>query len=120
MDNKQYEIERKFYYKVLFGLLFMTALTFIQPHIYVAGTFVSQMAIAVVKAWMIIMFYMHLKGDKLIGAMGVFSLALVLVFFIIVIAVDVTNFQFGSESYITDAAHSLAGAEAHEAAPAHH
>jgi len=106
MDSKQYEIERKFYYKVLFGLLFMTALTFIQPHIYVAGTFVSQMVIAVVKAWMIIMFYMHLKGDKLIGAMGVFALALVLVFFIIVIAIDVTHFQFGAESYITSASHA--------------
>ncbi len=106
MDSKQYEIERKFYYKVLFGLLFMTALTFIQPHIYVAGTFISQMVIAVIKAWMIIMFYMHLKGDKLIGAMGVFALALVLVFFIIVIAVDVTNFQFGAESYITSAPHA--------------
>jgi len=106
MDSKQYEIERKFYYKVLFGLLFMTALTFIQPHIYVAGTFISQMVIAVIKAWMIIMFYMHLKGDKLIGAMGVFSLSLVLVFFIIVIAVDVTNFQFGAESYITSAPHA--------------
>jgi caa(3)-type oxidase subunit IV len=106
MDSKQYEIERKFYYKVLFGLLFMTALTFIQPHIYVAGTFISQMVIAVIKAWMIIMFYMHLKGDKLIGAMGVFSLALVLVFFIIVIAVDVTNFQYGAESYITSAPHA--------------
>jgi len=120
MDKIQYQKERTLYYKVLFGLLFMTALTFIQPHVYVAGTFVSQMVIAVIKAWMIIMFYMHLKGDKLIGAMGVFSLALVLVFFIIVIAVDVTNFQFGDESYITDAAHSLAGAEAHESASAHH
>jgi len=106
MDKIQYERERKLYYKILFGLLFMTALTFIQPHIYVAGTFVSQMIIAVIKAWMIIMFYMHLKGDNLIGAMGLFALFLVAVFFIITVAVDVTHFQFGSESYITSAPHA--------------
>jgi caa(3)-type oxidase subunit IV len=106
MDKIQYERERKLYYKILFGLLFMTALTFIQPHIYVAGTFISQMVIAIIKAWMIIMFYMHLKGDNLIGAMGLFSLFLVAVFFIITVAVDVTHFQFGSESYITSAPHA--------------
>ena len=105
-NTVNYQEERVRYYKVLFGLLLLTAITFIQPHLFHAGTFVAQMSIAVVKAWLIIMYYMHLKGDKLIGAMGVFSLALVLVFFIIVIAVDVTNFQFGAESYITSAPHA--------------
>ena len=101
-----YQEERVRYYKVLIGLLLLTALTFVQPYMFHAGTFVAQMGIAVVKAWLIIMYYMHLKGDKLIGAMGVFSLALVSVFFIIVIAIDVTHFQFGSESYITSAPHA--------------
>ena len=101
-----YKEERVRYYKVLIGLLLLTALTFVQPYIFHAGTFIAQMGIAVVKAWLIIMYYMHLKGDKLIGAMGVFSLALVSVFFIIVIAIDVTHFQFGSESYITSAPHA--------------
>jgi hypothetical protein len=50
---------------------------------------------------LIVIYYMHLKGEKLIGAMVIFSLALVLVFFIIVIGIDVTNFQFGAESHIT-------------------
>ena len=101
-----YKEERVRYYKVLIGLLLLTALTFVQPYIFHAGTFIAQMGIAVVKAWLIIMYYMHLKGDKLIGAMGIFSLALVSVFFIIVIAVDVTHFQFGAESYITSAPHA--------------
>jgi len=35
-----------------------------------------------------------------------FTLFLVTVFFIIVVAVDVTNFQFGAESYITSAPHA--------------
>jgi caa(3)-type oxidase subunit IV len=105
-NTVNYQEERVKYYKVLIGLLLLTAVTFIQPYIFHAGTFVAQMAIAVVKAWLIIMYYMHLKGDKLIGAMGVFSLSLVAVFFIIVIAVDVTNFQFGAESYITSAPHA--------------
>ena len=65
------------------------------------ATFLAQMVIAVAKAWLIVIYYMHLKGENLIGAMVIFSLALVLVFFIIVIGVDVANFQFGAESHIT-------------------
>jgi len=49
---------------------------------------------------------MHLKGDKLIGSMTLFSMSLVLIFFIIVVAVDVTHFQFADESYITSAPHA--------------
>ena len=105
-NTVNYKEERVRYYKILIGLLLLTAVTFIQPHLFHAGTFIAQMGIAVVKAWLIIMYYMHLKGDNLISAMGVFSLALVAVFFIIVMAVDVTNFQFGSESYITSAPHA--------------
>ena len=101
-----YEVERKRYYKVLIGLLVLTALTFVQPFIFQAGTFTAQMLIAVIKAWLILMYYMHLKGDKLIGSMTMFSMALVLVFFIIVVAVDVTNFQYAGESYITSAPHA--------------
>jgi len=44
---------------------------------------------------------MHLKGEKLIGAMVWFALFLVTVFFVIVIGIDVPNFQYGAESYIT-------------------
>ena len=103
MDKIQYQRERKVYFKILIGLLLLTALTFVQPFIYQAGTFASQMLIAVIKAWLILMYYMHLKGEKLIGSMTIFALSLVTVFFIIVIAVDVTHFQFAGESYITSA-----------------
>jgi len=107
MDTKQYAEERLRYFKVLIGLLLFTAVTFIQPHLFlVEATFATQMAIATVKAWLILMYYMHLKGDKLIGAMTFFSLALITVFFIIVISIDVTNFQFGAESYITAPSHA--------------
>ena len=109
--------ERLGYYKVLVGLLLLTAVTFIQPHLFmVESTFLAQMAIAVVKAWLIIMYYMHLKGDNLIGVMGLFSLIIVAVFFIIVIGFDVANFQYGAESHITGPA--SAGVE--NTAPAHH
>ena len=104
-----YEVEKKRYYKVLIGLLLLTALTFVQPYIFQAGTFTAQMLIAVIKAWLILMYYMHLKGDKLIGSMTLFSMSLVLIFFIIVVAVDVTHFQFADESYITS---TTQGAEA--------
>ena len=97
-----YEEEKKVYYKVLIGLLLLTAVTFVQPHLFMQGsTFLAQMLIAVVKAWLILIYYMHLKGEKLITAMVWFSLLLVTVFFVIVIGIDVPNFQFGAESHIT-------------------
>ena len=104
MDTKtvNYQEEKKVYYKVLVGLLLLTAVTFIQPHMFMTeSTFLAQMLIAVVKAWLIVIYYMHLKGEKLISAMVWFSLALVTVFFIIVIGIDVSHFQFGAESHIT-------------------
>ncbi len=104
MDTKtiDYKEERLKYYKVLIGLLLLTAVTFVQPHMFMTeSTFLAQMLIAVVKAWLIIMYYMHLKGDKLISWMGVFSLFIVLTFFAIVIGVDIQNFQFMEESHIT-------------------
>jgi len=108
MDTNKinYEEEKKVYYKILIALLVLTAITFIQPHIYTANTFASQMFIAVIKAWLILMYYMHLKGEKLIGAMVVFALFLVSFFFIIIIGIDVPNFQYGAESYITSAPHA--------------
>jgi len=102
--NINYEIEKKKYYKVLLGLLLLTAITFGLPTLFEAGANLpAQMFVAVLKAWLILMYYMHLKGDKLIGLMGIFSLALVLVFFVIVIGFDVANFQFFAESHITSA-----------------
>lgn len=101
-NTVNYQEEKKIYYKVLVGLLVLTAITFIQPHMFMThSTFLAQMLIAVVKAWLIVIYYMHLKGEKLIAAMVWFSLALVAVFFIIVIGIDVANFQFGAESHIT-------------------
>ena len=120
MDTNRvnYKEERAVYYKVLVGLLLLTAVTFVQPHLFMThSTFLAQMLIAVVKAWLIVMYYMHLKGEKLIGTMVIFALLIVLVFFVIVIGVDVANFQFGAESHITAPTHT--GAESHVSAPAH-
>jgi len=106
VDTKtiDYKKERASYYKVLIGLLLLTAVTFVQPHMFMTGhTFLAQMLIAVVKAWLIVMYYMHLKGEKLIGWSVVFAMFLVTVFFVIVIGIDVPNFQYGAESYITSA-----------------
>ncbi len=101
-NTVNYQEEKKIYYKVLVGLLVLTAITFIQPHMFMThSTFLAQMLIAVIKAWLIVIYYMHLKGEKLISAMVWFALALVTVFFIIVIGIDVANFQFGAESHIT-------------------
>ena len=106
MDTKKvnYDEEKGLYFKVLLGLLLLTGVTFIQPHLFMAGaSFVPQMLIAVVKAYLIVIYYMHLKGEKLIISMVWFSIALIAVFFVIVIGIDVANFQFGAESHITTA-----------------
>ncbi|MCO4844651.1 MAG: cytochrome C oxidase subunit IV family protein [Sulfurovum sp.] len=107
-NTVNYQEEKKIYYKVLVGLLLLTAVTFVQPGLFMThSTFLAQMLIAVTKGWLIVMYYMHLKGEKLITAMVWFALALVTVFFIIVIGIDVVNFQFGAESHITaPAAHT--------------
>ncbi len=104
-NNKElenfYEQEKGFYLKILIGLLVFTAITFVQPYMFFTdNTFFAQMAVAVFKAWLIVIYYMHLRGEGLIGAMVMFSLFIVLVFFIIV-GIDVSNFQFGTESFIT-------------------
>jgi len=122
VDTKtiDYKSERVVYYKVLIGLLLLTAVTFILPYLFDAGAGLpAQMFIAVIKAWLILMFYMHLKGDNLISVMGIFSLVIVLIFFVIVIVVDVSNFQFGDESHITAPQHTTGGTE-HVATPAKH
>jgi caa(3)-type oxidase subunit IV len=99
-----YKKERLVYYKVLIGLLLLTAVTFIQPHMFMTeSTFAAQMIIAVIKAWLIVIYYMHLKGEKLIASMVWFAMLLVAIFFVIVVGFDVANFQFEAESPITSA-----------------
>ena len=59
MDTKtvNYQEEKKVYYKVLVGLLLLTAVTFIQPHLFMThSTFLAQMLIAVVKAYLIVIY----------------------------------------------------------------
>lgn len=103
-NNVNYDAEKGLYYKILLGLLLLTGVTFIQPHLFMAGaSFVPQMIIAVVKAYLIVIYYMHLKGEKLIIGMVWFTMSLVIVFFIIVIGIDVANFQYGAESHIAAA-----------------
>ena len=101
-----YAQEKKGYINVLLGLLVLTAVTFIQPHMFLTDhNFAIQMLIGLVKAWMILMYYMHLKGEKLIGATVIFSVGLVIFFFVVVL-LDVANFQFANESHITNEATS--------------
>jgi len=119
-----YKSENGGYWKVLLGLLILTAVTFIQPGLFLENyTFAAQMLVGTVKAWLILMYYMHLKGETLIITFMYFSLFIVLVFFIIVIGVDVVNFQYLDVSHITSGDTASAVSESHgaaHAAPAHH
>jgi caa(3)-type oxidase subunit IV len=104
-EHINYDEQKGGYYKVLVGLLLLTALTFVQPHLFFESyTFATQLAIGAVKAWLILLYYMHLKGEKLIGWSVIFSVALVVFFFLVVIT-DVGNFQFKDESHITSQPH---------------
>ncbi|MDP3267136.1 MAG: cytochrome C oxidase subunit IV family protein [Sulfuricurvum sp.] len=99
-----YNAEKGSYYKVLFGLLALTALTFIQPSMFLTDmTFGVQLLIGAVKAWIILMYYMHLKGETLIGWTVVFAVFITAFFFGIVM-IDVNNFQFADVSHITSPA----------------
>jgi len=101
-----YAREKKGYINILLGLLVLTAVTFIQPQLFlVEHNFAIQMLIGLAKAWLILMYYMHLKGEKLIGATVIFSVFLVIFFFVVVL-LDVANFQFGENSHITSEATS--------------
>lgn len=107
-NEVNYDEEKGIYYKVLVGLLVLTAITFVQPSLFMTeSTFLAQMLIGVVKAWLILIYYMHLKGEKLIGYMVWFALATIVVFFVIVISIDISNMQFQDESYITESATKL-------------
>ncbi|HQS67356.1 MAG TPA: cytochrome C oxidase subunit IV family protein [Sulfuricurvum sp.] len=99
-----YQAEKGIYYKVLFGLLALTALTFIQPEMFLTQyTFGMQMLIGTVKAWIILMYYMHLKGEVLIGWTVIFAVFIV-VFFFSIVMIDVSNFQYADVSHITSPA----------------
>ena len=117
--TKSYKEEQAGYFKVLAGLLLLTALTFIQPTMFMENsTFLIQMLIGTVKAWLILMYYMHLKGEKLIIMFTYFSLFIVLVFFVIVIGFDVAAFQYADLSHITSGDTATAVSHGHEAAEA--
>ena len=97
-----YKDEQAGYIKVLVGLLLLTAVTFIQPHMFLDNMNLGiQMFIGVVKAYLILAYYMHLKGETQIIWFSGFSLFIVFIFFVIVIGVDVANFQYADESHIT-------------------
>jgi caa(3)-type oxidase subunit IV len=111
-STSTYKAEQAGYIKVLIGLLVLTAVTLVQPSMFlVEHTFITQLLIGAIKAWMIVMYYMHLKGEKLIGATVIFAMFLVAFFFLIV-QIDVNNFQFGDVSHITSEATSAGGSSA--------
>jgi len=110
--NVDYQAEKGGYYKVLVGLLILTTITFIQPSMFLTdATFGVQMLIGLVKALIILFYYMHLKGETLIGWTVSFAVFIVVFFFSIVIF-DVQNFQFSDESHISSQATSGGSHEA--------
>ena len=103
--KNSYEAERAVYFKVFIGLIILTAVTLIQPSMFLTDyTFSTQIFIGVLKTWLIVMYYMHLKGEKLIGVTVIFVFTLV-IFFFTMVGIDVANFQFSDVSHITSPKH---------------
>ena len=120
METNHTEATEGFYYKILAGLLLLTTITFVQPYMFLTESTVgAQLLIAVIKAWLIVMFYMHLKGEKLIGSLVIGTLFIV-AFFFLVVGIDVNSFQFADMSTITDTAAAAAPAADTAAHAVHH
>lgn len=102
MGTNNTQAATKSYINILIGLLVLTAITLVQPSMFLTDyTVATQMVIAVIKAWLIVMYYMHLKGEKLIGYLVLGTLAIV-AFFFVVVGIDVASFQFQDVSPITN------------------
>ena len=110
--NVDYKAEKGGYYTVLVGLLILTAVTFIQPSMFLTeNIFCVQLFIGLVKALIILFYYMHLKGETLIGFTVVFAVFLVAFFFLIVM-IDVNSFQYLDMNHITNEATSAGSSSA--------
>lgn len=113
-NSARYYEDKARYYKVIVGLLLLTTVTFIQPYMFLTDyTFGTQMLIATIKMSLIVMYYMHLKGEKLIGITVLFAVALVAIFFAIVVT-DVKHFQFADVSHITSQELDVSHTTSHE------
>lgn len=78
-------INKNMYLKVFIGLLLLTGLTLVQPFVLdisVANTVVVQMIISLIKASLIVLYYMHLKYETKLfrGLFMILGVTLVIVF----------------------------------------
>lgn len=77
----------KMYLKILYVLLALTVLTFIQPYILdpsLTQTVIVQMFLAVVKGVLIVAYYMHIKYEsKLFKIIVIIAIVVLAIFFII-------------------------------------
>lgn len=79
------------YKKILYVLLTLTALTFLQPYILdpsLTQTVIVQMFLAVVKSVLIVAYYMHIKYESKLFKIIVIIAVVVLAIFFIITATD--------------------------------
>ncbi|MCW8839050.1 MAG: cytochrome C oxidase subunit IV family protein [Thiovulaceae bacterium] len=82
------------YTKVLFGLLLLTLLTFMQPvfyHMTPDKTAIVQLLISMMKIWLIGAIYMHLRSEKAYLKSYVLMALIILLIFFVIVGIDVTH-----------------------------
>ncbi|PLY06098.1 MAG: hypothetical protein C0625_10735 [Arcobacter sp.] len=93
IETKQikHNVTPKMYLKIFFALLALTLLTFLQPYIInesLHSTVSIQMFIALVKTFLIVAYYMHLKYETVLFKMIVLVAVVTLCIFFIITATD--------------------------------
>ena len=85
------------YNRVLLGLLLLTFITLFQPSVFAltpAATMAVQLIIAVLKALLIVMFYMHLSSEKVYLKWFVVMALVILAVFFVILGID-TYYRYG-------------------------
>lgn len=89
--EQSHEIDAKLYYKIFLMLLALTTLTFLQPFIIsesLSSTVSIQMFLALIKTFLIVAYYMHLKYESNLFKVIVLLAVVTLSIFFIITATD--------------------------------
>lgn len=97
--QKSSQLTQELYLKIFFALVALTVLTFLQPFLIgntLSTTVSMQMFIAVIKAIIIVAYYMHLKYESTLFKAIVFMAVITLIIFFVITATDAI---FRNESF---------------------
>ena len=101
--TSEIKLDYSMYIKVFALLIGLTILTIAQPLLFhsdsLAMTLSVQLAIAFVKAFLIVAYYMHLKMEHKIFTGFFFFMLLIFVVIYLIMAIDLFYREFGNDAY---------------------